>query len=68
MKIAGQSTLDAAVESIWPLIFDPRTLLQLLPGCEQVEQVAPDEYRGRMTLRIPAIAGHLRNLGQSAEI
>ena len=57
MKIAGQSTLDATVESIWPLIFDPRTLLQLLPGCEQVEQVAPDEYRGRMTLRVPAIAG-----------
>ncbi len=57
MKIAGQSILDATAESIWPLIFDPRTLLQLLPGCEQVEQVAPDEYRGRMTLRLPAIAG-----------
>jgi carbon monoxide dehydrogenase subunit G len=57
MKIAGQSTLAAAAESIWPLIFDPRTLLELLPGCEQVEQVAPDEYRGRMTLRVPAIAG-----------
>jgi hypothetical protein len=57
MKIAGQSTLDAAVESIWPLIFDSRTLLELLPGCERVEQVAPDEYRGRMTQRIPAIAG-----------
>jgi carbon monoxide dehydrogenase subunit G len=57
MKIAGQATLDAAVESIWPLIFDSRTLLELLPGCEQVEQVAPDEYRGRMTLHVPAIAG-----------
>ncbi len=57
MKIAGQSTLDATAESIWPLIFDPRTLLQLLPGCEQVEQVAPDEYRGRLRLRVPAIAG-----------
>jgi carbon monoxide dehydrogenase subunit G len=57
MQIAGQATLDAAVESIWPLIFDSRTLLELLPGCEQVEQVAPDEYRGRMTLRVPAIAG-----------
>ena len=57
MKIAGQSTLDAVVESIWPLIFDSRTLLELLPGCEQLEQVAPDEYRGRMTLRVPAIAG-----------
>jgi len=57
MKIAGQSTLDATAKSIWPLIFDPRTLMQLLPGCERVEQVAPDEYRGRLILRIPAVAG-----------
>jgi uncharacterized protein len=57
MKIAGQSILDATAESIWPLIFDPRMLLQLLPGCEQVEQVAPDEFRGRLTLHVPAIAG-----------
>ena len=57
MKITGQTLLDASAESIWPLIFDPSTLLQLLPGCEQVEQVAPDEYRGRMNLRIPAISG-----------
>jgi carbon monoxide dehydrogenase subunit G len=57
MKIAGQSTLDAPADAIWPLIFDPRTLMQLLPGCDQVEQVAPDEYRGRLTLRVPGIAG-----------
>lgn len=57
MKIAGQSTLDASAESVWPLIFDPAMLLELLPGCEQVEQVAPDEYRGRLTLRVPAVAG-----------
>jgi carbon monoxide dehydrogenase subunit G len=57
MKIAGQSVLNATAEAVWPLIFDPRALMQLLPGCEQVEQVAPDEYRGRMTLRVPAIAG-----------
>jgi uncharacterized protein len=57
MKIAGQTTLDASAGSIWPLIFDPSTLLQLLPGCEQVEQVAPGEFRSRMTLRVPALAG-----------
>jgi carbon monoxide dehydrogenase subunit G len=57
MKIGGQSILDATAEAIWPLIFDPRTLMQLLPGCDQVEQLAPDEYRGRLTLRLPGIAG-----------
>jgi carbon monoxide dehydrogenase subunit G len=57
MNISGQSTLDATADSIWPLIFDPRSLMQLLPGCEEMEQVGPDEYRGRMTLRVPAVSG-----------
>ena len=57
MNISGQSTLDATANSIWPLIFDPRSLMQLLPGCEEMEQAGPDEYRGRMTLRIPAVSG-----------
>lgn len=57
MKIAGHSTVDASAESIWPLIFDPRSLMQLLPGCEEMELVGPDEYRGRLTLRIPAVSG-----------
>jgi carbon monoxide dehydrogenase subunit G len=57
MRISGQATLDAPRESIWPLIFDPRSLLELLPGCEDVAQVASDEYRARLALRVPAVAG-----------
>jgi uncharacterized protein len=57
MKIAGQAVLDAPRAAIWPLIFEPEALLQLLPGCEEIVQVAPGEYRGRMALRVPALAG-----------
>jgi len=57
MKINGQSLVDAAPDAIWPLVFEPGALLQLLPGCEDVVQVAPGEYRARMTLRVPGIAG-----------
>jgi uncharacterized protein len=57
MKISGESQLDAPRETIWPLIFDPSSLLNLIPGCDSVEQISPDEYRCRMTLRVPAIAG-----------
>lgn len=70
MKISGYSTVNATAESIWPLIFDPRTLLGLLPGCEQIEQVADNEYRSRLTLRMPAIVGtyqaHVRVLEREA--
>jgi carbon monoxide dehydrogenase subunit G len=57
MRISGQATLDASRESIWPLIFDPRALLELLPGCEDAQQTGPDEYRARLNLRVPAVAG-----------
>ena len=57
MKIAGSYALDAPAERIWPLIFDPAELLQLIPGCEQIEEVSPGEYRGRLTLRIAALGG-----------
>jgi carbon monoxide dehydrogenase subunit G len=57
MRISGQATLDAPRENIWPLIFDPRSLLELLPGCEDISQTAPDEYAARLNLRVPAVAG-----------
>lgn len=57
MKIAGSYNLDVPRERLWRLIFDPAVLLQLIPGCEQIEQAANDVYLGRITLRLPAISG-----------
>jgi carbon monoxide dehydrogenase subunit G len=58
MKITGKAFVNAPCEAIWNLIFNPSALLQLVPGCDQVEQVAPDQYRARLTMRVPALAGH----------
>src|SRR5512143_1169308 len=57
MKIAGSYALDAPAERIWPLIFDPAELLQLIPGCEQIEEISPGEYHGRLNLRVAAVGG-----------
>jgi carbon monoxide dehydrogenase subunit G len=57
MKISGKASVNASCEAIWKLIFDPIALLQLVPGCDQLEQVAPDQYRAILTLRVPALAG-----------
>lgn len=57
MKIADQYTLNGPRDKIWPLIYDPAALIALIPGCEQLEQVSADEYRGQMQVRIPAVAG-----------
>lgn len=57
MKVSGSHRFDGARERIWPLIHDPNSLVSLIPGCEQMEQVGPDEYRGRVQLRLPAVVG-----------
>ncbi len=57
MKVAGSYMLDDARECIWPLIYDPASLITFIPGCEQMEQISPDEYRGQVHIRLPAVGG-----------
>jgi len=57
MKVAGSYILDGTRECIWPLIYDPASLIAFIPGCEQLEQVSPDEYRGQVRIRLPAVGG-----------
>ena len=57
MKIAGSYTLHSLREQVWPLIQDPASLVRLIPGCEQLEQVSPAEYRGQMQIPVAAVAG-----------
>jgi len=57
MNISGNYTLNASPERVWPLIFDPNSLVTLIPGCQQLEQIAPGEYRGQMRVGIAAVSG-----------
>jgi carbon monoxide dehydrogenase subunit G len=60
MKIAGSYTLVSPRRLVWPLIFDPAALLELVPGCDQIQADGPDSYRGIITLRLPAVSGSYR--------
>ena len=55
--IEGSYTLAAPREQVWPVIFDPNALIGLIPGCQSIEQVAQDEYRGRVQVGIASVSG-----------
>jgi len=57
MKIAGSTLFDVPKEEIWRTVLDPASLLRLIPGCERIEQVGPDEYRGQVVVRLAGVAG-----------
>lgn len=62
MNIRGSRTLDAPRADVFAAIFDPTTLLAVIPGCREIEQVGDGEYRGRILLRLPGVVGSYRTV------
>jgi carbon monoxide dehydrogenase subunit G len=60
MNVHGTFHFGVPRERVFAAIRDQRVLLAVIPGCEAVEQTGPDEYEGRMTLRLPGAAGSFR--------
>jgi len=57
MNVTGSATLDAPREAVFAAICDPAALLEVIPGCQEIQQVSAEEYRGRIAIRLPAIVG-----------
>lgn len=60
MKVDGSFALEAPPAAVFEAIRDPGILLGVIPGCEAVERVGPDEYVGLISLRLPGVAGSYR--------
>ncbi len=57
MKISGSYTFDAPRAKVWTAIYDLTALLEIIPGCQGIQQPRPGEYRGQIQLRLPAVVG-----------
>ncbi len=62
MDIRGHRTLDAPRDAVFAAICDPTTLLAVIPGCREIEQVGETEYRGQISLRLPGVVGTYRTI------
>jgi carbon monoxide dehydrogenase subunit G len=47
---------------VFAAIRDPDMLLGVIPGCREIEQVGDAEYRGKIALRVPGVAGTYRTV------
>lgn len=52
MRIEGQQTYATSRDVLWSLLHDPITLARILPGCESLEAVSADEFRGSFSVRV----------------
>lgn len=57
MKLAGEQILSAPRERVWDLFNNPERLSKLIPGCEKLETLGPDEYGGTINVGIASVKG-----------
>ena len=57
MRVTGQAILHSPRTRVWATLMDPEALRRCLPGCQELEQIAPQEWKVTMSVGISAIRG-----------
>ncbi|MBL4597701.1 MAG: carbon monoxide dehydrogenase subunit G [Rhizobiaceae bacterium] len=52
MDIGGEYLVPASREIVWEMLNDPEVLAQCIPGCEELEATAEDEFTAKVVLKI----------------
>jgi carbon monoxide dehydrogenase subunit G len=57
VKISGTHTLALTPEEAYRRMQDPTVLASCMPGCESLEETAPDEYKMKMKMALASLSG-----------
>lgn len=57
MQLTAVYSFQVPPARAWDALMDPAVISSCLPGCQQFEQIAEDEYRVVMTAAVAAIGG-----------
>jgi carbon monoxide dehydrogenase subunit G len=57
MKVNGSVTVAAPVPDVWKALQDPAVLSRTIPGCERLDEVAPDTYAMTIRAGVASIKG-----------
>src|SRR5215469_11507850 len=57
MKIEGQQKIEVPRERVFDALIDPAVLQKCIPGCEQLEKTAENQYNARLTAGVGPVKG-----------
>jgi hypothetical protein len=57
LDIGGNESIPTSVEALWVALNDPKVLTRCVPGCKSMTEIAPDNYKVDMQLRVAAVGG-----------
>ena len=57
MKFEGTYKFHAPRDRVWQVLLDPTIIAQCMPGCESMNEVAPDRYEAVMKVGVASVKG-----------
>ncbi len=60
MKLAGTHIFAVPRERLWEALLDPEILARTLPGCDALERIEENKYRGALTVAIGPVRGQFQ--------
>lgn len=57
MKLTGEHLFASGRDAVWAALLDPEILARTLPGCETLERVAENRYRGVLNVAVGPVKG-----------
>ncbi len=57
MKVKGEYTLPLDQQPAWDLLLNTQVLSRVLPGCQSLDPIGPDEYEMKMSVVVSSIKG-----------
>lgn len=57
MKIEGTYIFNAPRDRVWEVLLDPKIMAQCMPGCETMNEVAPDQFEAVMKVGVASVKG-----------
>jgi carbon monoxide dehydrogenase subunit G len=57
LEIKGDRIFSVPVQTLWDALNDPKVLAACIPGCKEMVETGPDQYRVILELKVAAVGG-----------
>lgn len=68
VKLEGTYTFEAPRDVVWQALLDPNVLAKVMPGCERLDQIGENEYKGSLKIRVGPVQGQFEGIVQLSDI
>jgi carbon monoxide dehydrogenase subunit G len=68
VRLEGTYTFEAPRQAVWEALMDPEVLAKVMPGCEKLEQLEENKYKGILNVKVGPVQGKFEGVVTITEV